>query len=70
MLFLAPDELGPIASGRSYDEELVHLVGTYGLDSSDALILMEAQRFGVTDIVSLDGDLQRARADFNVYTWL
>jgi predicted nucleic acid-binding protein len=70
LLFIAPEDLGPIASGRNHDEELVHLVGTYGLDSSDALILMEAQRYGVTDIVSLDADLQRARADFNIYTWL
>ena len=70
LLFLAPDDLGPITSGRSYDEELVHLVGTYGLDSGDALLLMEARRSGVTDVISLDADLQRARADFNIYTWL
>lgn len=70
LLFIAPDQLGFIVTGRSYDEELVHLVGTYGLDSNDALILMEAQRYGVTDIVSLDADMQRAQADFNVYTWL
>ena len=70
LLFLAPDTLGSIPSGRSYDEELVHLIGTYGLDSNDALILMEAQRYGVTNIVSLDTDLQRAQADFTIYTWL
>lgn len=70
LLLLTPDELGPITSGRTYDEELVHLVGTYGLDSNDALILMEAQRYGVIDIVTLDADLRRAQADFNIYTWL
>ena len=70
LLFLAPEDLGPIVSGRTFDEELVHLVGTYGLDSGDALILMEARRYGVTDIVSLDPDLQRAQADFDIHTWL
>jgi len=70
LLLLAPTDLGPIPSGRTYDEELIHLVGTYGLDSNDALILMEAQRFGLTDIISLDTDLRRARADFTIYTWL
>lgn len=70
MLLIAPEELGPIDSGRTYDEELIHLVGTYGLDSNDAVILMEARRSGVTDIISLDPDLQRAQADFTIYTWL
>lgn len=69
LLFIAPDDLGPISSGRAYDEELIHLVGTYGLDSNDASILMEAQRYGVTDIITLDADLQRAQADFTIYTW-
>jgi predicted nucleic acid-binding protein len=68
--FITPAQLGSIPSGRSFDEELIHLVGTYGLDSNDALILMEAQRYGVTDIITLDTDLQRAQADFNIYTWL
>lgn len=70
LLFLPPDVLGPITSGRAYDEELIHLVGTYGLDSNDALILMEAQRAGVRDVITLDADLRRAQADFNIYTWL
>jgi predicted nucleic acid-binding protein len=69
LLFLGPDQLGPILSGRTFDEELVHLVAVYGLDSSDALIVMEAQRCGVTDIVTLDAELQRTRADFDIYTW-
>lgn len=50
--------------------ELVHLVGKYGLDSNDAVILMEAQRCGVADIVTVDRDLLRAPADFTIYTWL
>ena len=70
LLFVSPDELGPIVSGRRHDEELVHLVGAYGLDSSVAAILMEAQQLGLTDIVSLDTDMQRAQADFTIYTWM
>lgn len=70
LLFLGPEDLGPIASGRSHDEELVRFVGTYGLDSNDAAILLEARRSGVTDIVTLDADLRRAEADFTIHTWL
>lgn len=65
-----PDEFGPIASGRSHQRELLHLVTHYGLDTSDALILMEASRLGVRSIVTMDGDMLRARADFDIYTWL
>jgi predicted nucleic acid-binding protein len=50
--------------------ELVEFVGAYGLDSSDAAILVEARRYGLTDIVTLDADMQRAQADFTIYTWL
>jgi hypothetical protein len=70
MLVLAPDELGPTRSGLAFDEELVHIVGTFGLDANDAAILLEAERYGVTDIVTLDADLQRAQKDFTIYTWL
>ncbi len=70
LLFILPEHLGPIASGRRFDDELVHLVHTYGLDSNDALILMEAQRFGVSDIATLDADMRRASTNFNLYTWL
>ena len=70
MLVLAPDELGPSSSGQAFDEELVHFVGTFGLDANDAAILLEAERHGLTDIVTLDADLQRAQRDFTIYTWL
>jgi predicted nucleic acid-binding protein len=70
LLFAAPDDLGAIASGRRHDDELINLMGAYGLDSSDAAILMEARQIGVTDIITLDLDMQRAQADFDVYTWL
>lgn len=66
---LAPDRLGPIPSGLPYDEELVRLIGRYGLDTSDTAILLEARRAGVSAIVTLDRDLRRAAIDFDVYTW-
>ena len=70
LLFLQPGDLMPIASGRSLDEELIHLIGRYGLDTSDIAILMEAQRFATSSVATLDQDMQRAVADFDVYTWL
>lgn len=70
LLFAAPEDLGPIPSGRSYDEELIDLVGAYGLDSNDASILLEARQLGLADIITLDADMQRARRDFDIYTWL
>jgi hypothetical protein len=70
LLFVAPDELAPIGSGRRFDEEYMSLVLNYGLDSSDALILMETQRLGISSIVTFDQDLLRAQADFTIYTWL
>jgi len=70
LLFVAPEELGSIASGRRHDEEIVDLMGAYGLDSSDAAILLEARRCGLTDIIGFDADMQRAQPDFNIYTWI
>lgn len=70
LVLLDPQELGPIPSGRRYDQELLALVGRYGLDTSDATILMEASRVGIAAIVTMDRDLRRAVADFDVYTWL
>lgn len=69
VVIVAPDELGPIPSGRPYDQELIHLIGRYGLDTNDALILMEASRLGISSIVTMDRDMQRALPDFDVYTW-
>jgi predicted nucleic acid-binding protein len=70
LYFVSPWELGPLASGSRYDVELVDRVGAYGLDSNDIAILLEAEQVGVRDIVSLDADLQRAQADFTIYTWI
>jgi predicted nucleic acid-binding protein len=70
LLVIGHDDLGAIPSGFPYDQELVRLVGRYGLDSSDAAILLEAQRAGIPNLVTLDRDMQRASVDFDVYTWL
>ena len=42
----------------------------YRVDSGDAAILSEARRAGIVGLVSEDPDWQRARRDFDVYTWL
>lgn len=70
LLVIQPNDLAPIASGRTLDEELLGAVERYELDTSDAAILVEARRAGVTSIASADPDLRRAQLDFDVYTWL
>ena len=65
----APEDLGPISSGRRYDAELVRLIGRYGLDTNDALILMEVSRLSISAIVTMDRDMERALPDFDVYLW-
>lgn len=69
-LVLDPDDLGPSPIGRRFDDELVHTMTAYALDSSDAAILVEARRAGVADVATLDADLRRAAADFTIHTWL
>ncbi len=70
LLMVAPEDLGPVRAERRFDEELINLVRTYGLDSHDALILMETRRMGISEIVTLDSDMIRASPDFNIYTWM
>ena len=69
LLFLQPADLGAIPSGRTLDDELVRTMERYELDSSDAAILVEAQRAGISSIATADADLLRAWLDFDVYTW-
>jgi predicted nucleic acid-binding protein len=68
--FLDLDELNPIASGNTSDQELIEVMCRYGLDSADAMILSEAQRIPVLEIATLDADMLRAQAGFTIYTWL
>lgn len=69
LLFLQPDDLAPIPSGSGLEQEILRLMTRYGVDSNDAAILEEAQRAGVLAVASLDRDIQRAQADFDVFTW-
>jgi predicted nucleic-acid-binding protein len=70
LMLLEPDLLDPIPSGRPFDEEIIETAARYGIDSSDARILMEAQCCGLSETATFDKDMQRAALDFNVYTWL
>lgn len=63
-------ELNPVPSGNPSDQELVEIMCRYGLDSTDAMILSDAERIPVLEIATLDADLLRAQADFTIYTWL
>lgn len=69
LLFLQPQELAPLPQNRSLEEELLRIMTRYGLDSSDAAIVLEAQRTGVANLVTSDHDLWRASLDMDVYTW-
>jgi predicted nucleic acid-binding protein len=69
LILLQPDDLGPIPSGRTLDDELVRTMERYELDSNDAAILLEARRAGIAAVASSDADFQRAQLDFDVYTW-
>jgi predicted nucleic acid-binding protein len=68
--FLSPDELGPIGRDTTFAYRLIELCWTHSLDTQDAGILFEAERLGVTSIVTLDNDLLRAQTSFDIYTWL
>ena len=70
LMFVAPEELGKIDAGTTYDIRLIELCCAYALDTSDAGILLEAERLGIDSIVTMDSDLLRARADFDIYTWI
>lgn len=71
IVILDPSDLGtpPSVTGR-VDQDLPDTVIRYGLDSSDAMMLLEARRAGIRSVVSLDRDMRRAAVDFDIYTWL
>jgi len=57
-----------IPDSRHSSEELIERMTRYGLDSSDAMITIEASRLGIGAIVSMDRDMRRAVPDFDIYT--
>lgn len=65
------DDFGDSGDRRSrhFASDLIDRTVRYGLDSSDAMITLEASRLGIGAIVSMDREMQRAVADFDIYTW-
>lgn len=63
-------EIDPSAFGQRWEETLIDGVARYGLDTYDAMVLLEARQAGIFSIATLDVDFQRAQIDFDVYTWL
>ena len=45
------------------------MIGRYGVDTNDAVIRLEARRAGISAVATLDPDMRRAAADFDIYTW-
>jgi predicted nucleic acid-binding protein len=72
VIIAGPEDLNgsSVTSRQPFRELLVDIMVTYGLDSNDASILLEAQCLGLNAIVTMDQDLQRALPDFDIYTWL
>ncbi len=72
MVVVGPEDLDFLSfpPSRPYGDGLIDRIVRYGMDTSDVVITMEASSLGLDAIVSLDRDMRRARADFDVYTWL
>ena len=70
MAFASPDELRPISRANAFAEQLVDMCCAYNLDTGDPQILLEARRLGINSVASMDADMRRASADFDIYTWL
>lgn len=66
---LSTDEMTLLAWGHSLEEQLIDTMCRFGLDSTDATILIEAQRIPTLDIATFDADMLRAQSDFTIYTW-
>jgi predicted nucleic acid-binding protein len=70
LVFLSPKQLLPIDPRTPYVSQLIDLCCSYALDTGDVELLIEAQRLGIDAIATMDGDFQRAAADFDIYTWI
>ena len=67
--FIPPSELSSLPNTNNYDDHLIATCCRYGIDTGDAQILIEAQQLGIDSIISMDFDMQRAKADFDIYAW-
>jgi predicted nucleic acid-binding protein len=53
-----------------FRDELLDRMVRYGLDTSDTMIVLEAERLGLDGIVTMDRDMRRAVVDFDIFTWI
>lgn len=67
---LDQSDLALSSESQRIDSALPDMIVRFGLDSSDAMILLEAARAGIPGVVSFDRDMRRAVSDFDIYTWL
>jgi hypothetical protein len=68
--FVSMDRVELVDAIAPFDEYLITLCCDFGLNVGDARVLIEAQRLGIGSIATMDGDMQRASANFDIYTWL
>ncbi len=69
MLVLQPEAFASSSSTR-YETALINVVLRHALDTSDASILLEMERAGITALVTEDADMTRAASEFDIYAWL
>lgn len=62
-----PRDLDTVHVSQTLTERMRYFITTYNLLPQDALILAEAERLGVSAVVTLDSDWRRV-AEFDIYT--
>ena len=65
---VTPEDLALTQPSSTLEERMRHFISTCNLLPKDAYILAVAERLGVNDVATLDGDWQRA-TQFTVYTY-
>lgn len=70
VMVLQPFDLGSSMSSLTQDVQLLQLMRKFRLDSADAAILLDADRAGISGVVTTDRDFRRASKNFDIYTWL
>jgi predicted nucleic acid-binding protein len=69
LFMVQPWEINELV-GTTWEDELVRRIKRYQTDVNDTHILLDAERMGISNVVTFDSDLRRARKDFVIYTWL
>lgn len=70
LYLLDPSELEPMPTLEPLRRALPNTMCRHGLDSTDAMILIEARRASVAAVATFDVDLIQAQTDYDIYTWL